>query len=196
MKRCLNTYVADTAAAEGDVLHVIDIGAMDVNGSYKQLLPPQGYSYTGVDMAPGKGVDVVVDNPYAYPFPDNSADIVMCGQMMEHCEYFWRAFSEMIRILKPGGYLFLIVPSQGHVHRYPVDCYRFLPDSFPALARLEGCVLVDQWQNTAAYWGDLVGVFRKNISPLETQPAQILDRTEVAPVPEEKSQPLLPACTT
>jgi len=39
-----------------------------------------------------------------------SADLVACTQVLEHIEDELRAFKELTRILKPGGYLLLAVP--------------------------------------------------------------------------------------
>jgi hypothetical protein len=74
----------------------------------------------------------------------------------------------MVRVLKPNGQIFLIAPSRGYEHRYPVDCWRFYPDSYRALAKY-GCLdlfeVHTDWKPHAAedsaQWGDTVGVFRK-----------------------------------
>jgi hypothetical protein len=46
-----------------------------------------------------------------------------------------------------------------------VDCYRFYPDAFRALARYTKCHLLDVWLDERGQWRDLVGVFSKNESP-------------------------------
>ena len=38
-----------------------------------------------------------------------------------------------MRVLKPAGLLYINAPSNGDYHRYPVDCWRFFPDSGVAL---------------------------------------------------------------
>lgn len=111
---------------------VIEIGAADVNGSLRSLAPPD-VDYIGADFVRGKGVDVVVDDPYSLPFEDASADIVLSSSCFEHSELFWLVFLEILRILKPTGLFYLNAPSNGVFHRYPVDCWRFYPDSGRAL---------------------------------------------------------------
>ncbi|MBV8307231.1 MAG: methyltransferase type 11, partial [Gammaproteobacteria bacterium] len=54
---------------------VLDIGAQDVNGSLRQVVPSE-FSYVGVDFVHGKGVDVVLEDPYVLPFAQDSADVV------------------------------------------------------------------------------------------------------------------------
>jgi hypothetical protein len=47
---------------------------------------------------------------------------------------FWLVFLEALRILRPNGILYLNAPSNGDFHRYPIDAWRFYPDSGRALA--------------------------------------------------------------
>ena len=49
----------------------------------------------------------------------------------------------MSRVLKPGGLLCLVAPSSGAVHRYPVDCWRFYPDSAQAITQYAGLELIE-----------------------------------------------------
>jgi SAM-dependent methyltransferase len=62
------------------------------------------------------------------PVKTASADLVTCTQVLEHIDDDLRAFGELNRILKPGGYLLLAVPhppapwpEPGHVR----EGYRF-----------------------------------------------------------------------
>src|ERR1700760_2532729 len=142
-----------------------DIGSMDVNGTYRHLFPD--WRYIGVDMEPGPGVDIVARKPYRYPLASESVDLVICGQAFEHMEYFWLGWLEICRIVKRGGLIFLLAPSRGPEHRYPVDCWRFYPDGFRALAKWAGVEILEvstDWQEDpdpgSAPWGDTVGVFR------------------------------------
>ena len=149
-----------------DVGTVVDIGSMDVNGTYRRLFP--AWRYIGIDMEAGPGVDIVVHKPYRYPISSCSADLVICGQSFEHMEFFWLTWLEMCRIVRPGGLIFLLAPSRGPEHRYPVDCWRFYPDGFRALAKWAAVCLLEvstDWEEDSspdsAPWGDTVGVFRR-----------------------------------
>jgi hypothetical protein len=71
----------------------------------------------------------------------------------------------MARVVRPEGFIFLIAPSAGPIHRYPVDYYRFYPDAYVALAKHAGCVLVQSWLDERGPWRDLVGVFRRSEAP-------------------------------
>jgi SAM-dependent methyltransferase len=114
---------------------IIDIGSQDVNGSLREIAPLENNTYIGIDFASGKGVDIILEDPYAFPIKDNTADIVVSSSCLEHSEFFWLTFSEMARITKPGGFLYINVPSNLIYHAYPVDCWRFYKDAGAALAK-------------------------------------------------------------
>lgn len=161
MKCCYATYFATSNIAKQSKIKVLDIGGADVNGSYSDLFRDSCFDYKGVDLESSEGVSIVLDDPYKLPVDDESIDLVITGQMLEHCEFFWLTFQEMMRVLKKSGMLFLIAPSQGPIHRYPVDCYRFYPDAFHALAKYANCHAIDVWRDNRGPWNDLVGVFSK-----------------------------------
>jgi hypothetical protein len=144
---------------------VVDIGGANVNGSYADIFSGQEFDYKAVDIKAGEQIHLVLDDPYTLPFADGSIDILLSGQVFEHVEYFWRLFREMARVLKSDGLILLIAPSSGPIHRYPVDCYRFYPDSYRVLAKDTGCILVDMWHDKRGPWNDLVGVFAKQPFP-------------------------------
>ena len=92
---------------------VIDLGSMDNNGSLKPI----------------------VANNHDIPFKDNYFDICISTSCFEHDDMFWVTFLEMCRIVKPGGLIYLNVPSTGEYHGFPGDCWRFYLDSYEALGK-------------------------------------------------------------
>jgi SAM-dependent methyltransferase len=147
---------------------VIEIGSQDVNGSLRSTCPST-FEYVGVDFVQGKGVDVILDDPYTLPFETASVDIVLSSSCFEHSEMFWLLFLEILRILKPRGLFYLNVPSNGDFHRWPVDCWRFYPDSGGALvtwAKRNGMkpALLESYTSVqiADIWNDFVAIFVKD----------------------------------
>ena len=157
---------------KNEPLMILDLGSLDVNGSYREYFDIFPWTYRGMDVTPGKNVDIVLKNPYYWrKIKSNTADVLISGQAFEHIEFFWIT---MIRnskgLLRPGGLCGIIAPSGGHQHRYPLDCWRFYPDGFAALARfvrLEVMEVFTQWESDARYnehsnmWRDTVLVCRK-----------------------------------
>ena len=161
MQKCFERYICRRHWDGRDEIQVIDIGGADIYGSYADIFSGAPFRYRGVDVGEGKNVDVVLEDPYRFPFEDNSVDVAISGQAFEHIEFFWLTFEEMARVLKQDGILVLIAPSAGPVHRFPLDCYRFHPDGFKALAKHAGCKLLEVWEDPRGPWRDVVGVFTK-----------------------------------
>lgn len=117
----------------------LDVGAQTTNSrhrSYRELIEQRNWSYTGMDIVPGNNVDLVVADPYVWDeIESNSFDFVICGQVMEHTDFFWLTMLEIARVTKPSGYVLIIAPSSGVKHRYPVDNWRFYEDGMSVLAR-------------------------------------------------------------
>ena len=132
----------------------LDVGSQDVNGCYRVHFNNTGKPYTGLDVAAGPNVDVVVADPYHWTeLGERRFDVVVSGQCLEHVEYPWLTMAEMFRVTNPGGLLCVIVPSNGPEHRYPLDCYRYFPDGLAALARFAGFeVLSCQLHRGATTW--------------------------------------------
>jgi SAM-dependent methyltransferase len=160
---------------------VIDLGAQDVNGSLREVAPA-GTDYVGVDFTPGRGVDVVLTDPYALPFPDASFDACVSSSVFEHAELFWLVFLEVLRVLKPTGLLYMNVPSNGSFHRYPVDCWRFYPDAGRALetwGRRSGirtvCLESFTGRQENDGWNDFIAVFVRDEEALPLHPRRMVD---------------------
>ena len=161
----------DTAAGElygADVSRtVVELGSQDVNGSLREHCP-EGVHYIGLDVMPAKGVDLVIDPGSSLPLATGTADAIVTSSAFEHDICFWDTFLELTRILRPGGLLYVNVPSNGDFHRYPLDCWRFYPDAGVALVQWAGrrgieIELIESFIGLpqAERWADFVAVFRK-----------------------------------
>jgi SAM-dependent methyltransferase len=156
---------------KNEPLKIVDLGSLDVNGSYRPLFAQRPWQYVGVDLAPGANVDVVLRDPYVWrEFSSHSVDVVVCGQTFEHTEFFWETMLEIARILKPAGLVCVIAPASGPEHRFPLDCWRFFADGLHAAARyaeLEILEVHTQWEDLVQYdnesnkWHESILIARK-----------------------------------
>ena len=138
---------------------VLDVGACDVNGTYRPLIEGRGWQYLGLDVAAGPNVDLVARDPYRFPVPDGAFDVVISGSTMEHVEAIWRWVPELARVLRSGGWLAIVTHWQFGMHRFPVDCWRIMPDGMRYLFDLTG-VLRDYNIHIASRY-DIAALARK-----------------------------------
>lgn len=162
---------------------IVELGSQDLNGTLRDHCPADA-CYIGLDVMAAKGVDLVV-NPFGpLPIATDSIDAVLTSSAFEHDVCFWETFLELIRILRPGGLLYVNVPSNDAFHRFPLDCWRFYPDAGVALvqwaARRDMRVeLVESFIGLpkADRWADFVAVFRKDGGPALVRKGRIADHT-------------------
>jgi SAM-dependent methyltransferase len=150
-----------------DMKSILEVGAFDVNGSLKDF-KSQDCEWVGVDLEPGKGVDIVIERARRLPFEDNYFDLVVATSIFEHDPTFWLTFNEMLRVVKPSGFIYICAPSNGWVHRYPMDVYRFYPDAgiglvewgrreYPDLQLAESFIA----ERDGDVWNDFCAIFSK-----------------------------------
>lgn len=81
-----------------DNVEVIEIGSLDINGTVRDF-----YSntprYIGVDLAEGKGVDLVAEGQDV-DFPDDSFDVAVSAECFEHNPYWAETFANMHRMAR------------------------------------------------------------------------------------------------
>jgi SAM-dependent methyltransferase len=150
---------------------VLDFGSRDVNGNYRKLFPEERWEYIGLDQESGKNVDLVIKNPYKWDELENeSFDLVISGQALEHCEFFWLTFLEIARVMKHGAICCILAPSSGPEHRYPYDCWRFYPDGMRALCKFSGLTCLEaetdwkpeKYEDFSEVWKDTKMVAQKD----------------------------------
>jgi SAM-dependent methyltransferase len=80
------------------------------------------------------------------PVPDESFDVILCTEVLEHVPEPIRAIREIARILKPGGKLLLTAPLGSFLHQEPYHFYggytphwyrTFLPEAHLEIESLE-----------------------------------------------------------
>ena len=147
---------------------VLDVGSLDVNGSYRVLFKDDDVEYTGLDIVEGKGVDIVVENPYWWhEVLHDVFDVVISGSMLEHATYPWESMKQIHRALKPGGYCVTVAPGAGEhshgYHGYPSDCFRFFPDGMASLHHWAGLMVLESRQVRGSAFDDCGCVSKKPI---------------------------------
>jgi SAM-dependent methyltransferase len=163
-KRFFNSYVYTRT----DNIKILEIGSQ-IGGFNIRSLSPSNSTYIGLDLEMAPGVDVVLEDEYKFPFEDSSFDFIISSSCFEHIKFFWLSFLEIMRVLKSDGLFYLNAPSNGDYHSYPVDCWRFYPDSALALSdwgkyNKFNCEVLERYTSDkeSDIWSDYVGIFIKD----------------------------------
>lgn len=176
-RQFFETYLAGRPSAL-----ILDIGAQNINGSLRECAPA-GSKYIGIDLVPGDGVDIVLNERYSFPFASEHFDAVVSSSCFEHDQMFWLTFLEATRVIKTGGYIYINAPTNGNYHSHPYDNWRFYPDAGLALVEWarhndQKLTLMESFiaRRQGDVWNDCVMVFRKGPTPELPTAGRIVDR--------------------
>lgn len=133
---CLSFVNKNLSEADVKGKKILEVGSRDVNGSPRQYicgLEPS--SYVGCDIQNGKGVDEICDVvDLAYKYGENSFDVVISCEMMEHVKDWKTAINNMKKVVKVGGKIIITTRSPGfHFHEYPNDFWRFTDNDIKSI---------------------------------------------------------------
>jgi len=94
-------------------IRVLDVGSLDVNGNNRYLF--EECEYVGLDVAKGKNVDVI-SVAHEYNAPQESFDVVISTNSMEHDIYYKLTLQKMVELLRPRGLLLFSVANSFKEH--------------------------------------------------------------------------------
>lgn len=104
---------------------------------YEPLFAPYVGSYVGVDPAENTLADLQ-GSVEAIPVEDASFDVVLCAQVLEHCDDPARAVSELRRVTAPGGRVLASTHGVMPYHPSPTDYWRWTHAGLEKLFRENG----------------------------------------------------------
>src|SRR6266568_4042475 len=110
---CLSTLAADVATLIADVPSyaggavALDLGCG--KSPYRQLIEIRGFRIQTMDIDRNSNADLC-GSVEQTGLPDESLDLVICTQVLEHSLDPGKGLQEIFRILRPGGYLIASAP--------------------------------------------------------------------------------------
>ena len=73
------------------------------------LKAEEGYEF--FESISNAGAEFLKGSAYSLPFQNNSLDLVVCSEVLEHLHHYNDAVKEIHRVLKPGGKFYASVPA-------------------------------------------------------------------------------------
>ncbi len=173
---------ADRIAARGDLVRILDVGC-GVK-PYYPFFANVATSYVGVDVVANPHADVLgaVED---LPIEDASFDLVLCNQVLEHCEDPAQAVRELYRVTAPGGRVLASTHGVQVYHPSPHDYWRWTHEGLARLFQSNGAwehVAVVPGSGTASALAMLLGTFveiglrRARLAGLARGPVWVLNR--------------------
>jgi SAM-dependent methyltransferase len=101
---------------------VLDVGCGQK--PYKKLFAPHAASYVGVDPVENPLAELL-GSVEALPVEDGSFDLVLCIQVLEHCDDPAQAVRELRRVTAPGGRVLASTHGVMSYHPSPTDYWRW-----------------------------------------------------------------------
>ncbi|MBR9693069.1 class I SAM-dependent methyltransferase [Candidatus Woesearchaeota archaeon] len=101
-------------------IRILDVGCGDK--IYESIFPKA--EYLGVDNDPNSKADIVCDAS-KLPYKNGAFDLVICSEVLEHVYNPDKVISELLRVCKKGGQIYLSSPFIYPLHDYTHDFYRY-----------------------------------------------------------------------
>jgi SAM-dependent methyltransferase len=114
---------------------VLDVGCGEK--PYEPLFSPHAASYVGVDPVENPRADLK-GSVEALPIDDAAFDLVLCNQVLEHCDDPAKAVSELHRVTAPGGRVLASTHGVMAYHPSPTDYWRWTHAGLEKLFRDNG----------------------------------------------------------
>jgi SAM-dependent methyltransferase len=168
----LDFFLRNVDCEEFNGRRVLEVGSKFINGSVRPLIEKfcRPKEYIGVDIEPGKYVDVVLPvEKIVEHFGVGSFDAIISTETLEHVLDWRTAVNNMKFVLKSGGYIYITTRSKGFpYHGYPYDYWRFeVSDLIKIFRDFEIIRIERDWEAP--------GVFLKARKPINWRPIDLND---------------------
>lgn len=122
-------YLVNLCDKEG--MEILEVGSRCVVSSIKEHFKKA--NYTGFDYYAGENVDVVGDAHRLSTYFDKKFDLIFSSAVFEHLAMPWVASLEMIKLLKPNGYVFVETHYSYSSHERPWHFFQYSENALNVL---------------------------------------------------------------
>jgi SAM-dependent methyltransferase len=134
--QCIDFVASVLTAADVAGRDVLEVGALDVNGTVRPVVEALGpSSYIGVDLEEGPGVDEVLSaENLVERFGPGAFDVVITTELLEHVRDWRLVIRNLKLVTRPGGLVVVTTRSRGFpLHGYPWDHWRYEPEDMAVI---------------------------------------------------------------
>ena len=106
-------------------LKILEIGSREVTGKSKARQAFDKANYVGFDYHPGENVDIVGDVHKISSYFNEQFDLIYTASCFEHFAMPWLAATEINKLLKVGGHIFIETHFSFKSHERPWNFFQF-----------------------------------------------------------------------
>ena len=110
---------------------ILEIGSRKVVDCFRPFF--EKANYTGFDLYEGPNVDVVGDAHKLSDYFDKQFDLIFSSAVFEHLAMPWVVSDEIIKLCKPGGYIFIETHYSFTSHERPWHFFQFSEQALKVL---------------------------------------------------------------
>lgn len=124
-------------------MKVLEIGPDKFPTTLQDISHRPGIEWHILGLESYPGFDVIqATNEYEYPVADETYDVVVAANVLEHVRKPWVWIRELARVVRRGGLVMTVNPVSWPYHEAPIDCWRVYPEGMQALFDEAGLVTV------------------------------------------------------
>lgn len=139
-----NTYKSYLHSISSGCIRILDVGGKNYNDIWKDVFMSSNCKKDILDIQESPEVNIVPKDPYHWEeIPDETYDLVVSLNTLQHVDFFWLTVREIKRVLKKNGIFFMVAPSNRYNGKYPVVNWAFNRDGLWAIAKWAGLEVVD-----------------------------------------------------
>jgi SAM-dependent methyltransferase len=112
---------------------VLEIGPDKIPTTLQDIAHGPHVEWHLLDLYKSPAVQICAVSEYEYPVADESYDVALAANVLEHVRKPWVWIREVARVVRRGGYVITINPVSWPYHEQPIDCWRAYPEGMKAL---------------------------------------------------------------
>jgi hypothetical protein len=120
-----------------DAPRVLEMGTFRSNPAVSTMHQewfPHASAHLGTDFQAGVDVDITADaHELSKSVEPGSIDLLLSCSVFEHLQKPWIVAEEMVKVLAPGGALFIQTHQSFPLHGYPQDFWRFTREAMEVM---------------------------------------------------------------
>ena len=127
---------------------VLEIGPDAHPSTYRRLCAGPSQVWHTLDITSDSNLTYPNSSENSFPIADESYDVVISAQVVEHVRRPWKWLPEVARVTRLGGLVITINPVSWIYHEAPIDCWRIYPEGMKALYEdASVTVLLSRWES-------------------------------------------------